>query len=260
MASIFEILMLLLGVARFFIFAHFIMSWLINFDVLNVRQPLVGQIWYGLQRILEPVYRPIRNFLPDMGGIDLSPIVALLGIEIIRIILINNAGIEGEVKSITEASVEMFDRVMAVNVRGVWLGMKYVIPEMEKRGGGSIVLTSSIMGVAGAPRNAAYAASKHAVVGLTRSAADEVARYGIRVNALCPSFAPTPLMEEMADALADQHGVGREDAYTRVTGRIPMRRLATVQEVVQAMLWAADPANSFMTGQAIAIDGGLTAV
>ena len=93
MASIFEILMLLLGVARFFIFAHFIMSWLINFDVLNVRQPLVGQIWYGLQRILEPVYRPIRNFLPDMGGIDLSPIVALLGIEIIRIILINNAGL-----------------------------------------------------------------------------------------------------------------------------------------------------------------------
>ncbi len=90
MASIFEILMLLLGVARFFIFAHFIMSWLINFDVLNVRQPLVGQIWYGLQRILEPIYRPIRNVLPDLGGIDLSPIVALIGIEIIRIVLINN--------------------------------------------------------------------------------------------------------------------------------------------------------------------------
>lgn len=93
MASIFEILMLLLGVARFFIFAHFIMSWLINFDVLNVRQPLVGQIWYGLQRILEPIYRPIRNVLPDLGGIDLSPIVALIGIEIIRIVLINNIGL-----------------------------------------------------------------------------------------------------------------------------------------------------------------------
>ncbi len=90
MASIFDILMLLLDVARMFIFVHFIMSWLINFDVLNVRQPLVGQIWYGLQRILEPIYRPIRNILPDMGGIDLSPIVALIGIEIIRIILINN--------------------------------------------------------------------------------------------------------------------------------------------------------------------------
>ncbi|SHF10788.1 YggT family protein [Loktanella atrilutea] len=90
MMSLFQILMLLLGIARFFIFAHFIMSWLISFDVLNVRQPLVGQIWYTLQRILEPIYRPIRNILPSMGGIDLSPIVALVAIEIIRILLVNN--------------------------------------------------------------------------------------------------------------------------------------------------------------------------
>ena len=85
MTSIFQILMLLLDVASFFIFAHFIMSWLIQFEVLNVRQPLVGQIWYGLQRILEPIYRPIRNILPNMGGIDLTPLVALIGIEIIRV-------------------------------------------------------------------------------------------------------------------------------------------------------------------------------
>lgn len=90
MQSLFDILMLLLGVARTFIFAHFIMSWLISFDVLNVRQPLVGQVWYTLQRILEPIYAPIRRFMPDLGGIDLSPIVALLGIEVIRIVLINN--------------------------------------------------------------------------------------------------------------------------------------------------------------------------
>lgn len=93
MQSIFQIIMLLLGVARFFIFAHFIMSWLISFNVLNVHQQLVGQIWYSLQRILDPIYRPIRRVLPDLGGIDLSPIVALLGIEIIRIILINNASL-----------------------------------------------------------------------------------------------------------------------------------------------------------------------
>lgn len=91
MQSIFEILLMLIGVVRFFIFAHFIMSWLISFDVLNVRQPLVGQIWYTLQRILEPIYAPIRRFMPNLGGIDLSPIVALLGLEAIRIILINNA-------------------------------------------------------------------------------------------------------------------------------------------------------------------------
>ena len=90
MMSLFQILMLLLGIARFFIFAHFIMSWLISFDVLNVRQPLVGQVWYTLQRILEPIYRPIRSVLPNLGGIDLSPIVALIGIEIIRILLVNN--------------------------------------------------------------------------------------------------------------------------------------------------------------------------
>ncbi len=90
MQSLFDILMLLLGVARTLIFSYFIMSWLISFEVLNVRQPLVGQIWHTLQRILEPIYGPIRRFLPNMGGIDLSPIAALLGLEVIRIILINN--------------------------------------------------------------------------------------------------------------------------------------------------------------------------
>lgn len=90
MYSIFQILMLLLSVARFFVFAHVIMSWLISFQVLNVRQPLVAQIWYGLNRVLEPVYRPIRNMLPNLGGVDLSPIVLLLGLEIVRILLVNN--------------------------------------------------------------------------------------------------------------------------------------------------------------------------
>jgi YggT family protein len=93
MQSLFDILMLLLGVARTLIFTYFIMSWLISFEVLNVRQPLVGQIWYTLQRILEPIYGPIRRFLTNMGGIDLSPIAALLGLEVIRIILINNVAL-----------------------------------------------------------------------------------------------------------------------------------------------------------------------
>ncbi len=92
MQSIFQILLLLLGVARFFIFAHFIMSWLISFNVLNANQQFVAQVWYTLQRILDPIYRPIRRFMPDLGGIDLSPIVALIGIEVLRIVLINNAG------------------------------------------------------------------------------------------------------------------------------------------------------------------------
>ena len=92
MQSIFEILLMLIGVVRFFIFAHFIMSWLISFQVLNVRQPLVGQIWYTLQRILEPLYGRIRRFMPDLGGIDLSPIVALIAIQVLQIVLVNNRG------------------------------------------------------------------------------------------------------------------------------------------------------------------------
>jgi YggT family protein len=93
MSSIFEILLLLIGVARTVIFIHFIMSWLISFNVLNARQPFVQNVWYGLERILQPVYQPIRRVLPNLGGLDLSPIVALIGLEIIRIILMNNAGI-----------------------------------------------------------------------------------------------------------------------------------------------------------------------
>ena len=91
MQSIYDILMLVIGIARFFIFAHFIMSWLISFQVLNLRQPLVAQIWYGLNRLLEPIYGPIRRFLPNMGGIDLAPLVALIIVYALRIVLINNA-------------------------------------------------------------------------------------------------------------------------------------------------------------------------
>ena len=93
MQSLFQILMLLLGIARTLIFAHFIMSWLISFQVLNIRQPLVGQVWYTLQSILEPVYGPIRRILPNFGGIDFTPIVALIGIQILNIVLMNNAGL-----------------------------------------------------------------------------------------------------------------------------------------------------------------------
>ncbi len=95
MQSIYEILRLLLGIAKFFIFAHFIMSWLISFQVLNVRQPLVSQIWYGLSRILEPIYAPIRRMLPPMGGMDLAPLVALIGIYVLEILLRNNAALFG---------------------------------------------------------------------------------------------------------------------------------------------------------------------
>ncbi len=175
-------------------------------------------------------------------------------------IAINNAGIGQSLTPLQTTETAEFDRVMAVNTRGVFLGLKYQLPGMIARKRGTILNIASAAGLVGAGHLAAYAASKHAVIGLTRSAADEVARYGIRINALCPTFAPTALFNEMADEVAERHGTDRETAYDRVTARIPMRRVATVDEVVQAMLWACDPENSFMTGQAISIDGGLTAV
>ena len=93
MQSLFEILVMILGIAKVFIFAHFIMSWLISFQVLNIHQQLVGQIWYGLNRLLEPIYGPIRRILPPMGGLDLAPLVALVGIYALEIVLRNNVGL-----------------------------------------------------------------------------------------------------------------------------------------------------------------------
>jgi YggT family protein len=90
MLTILQAILLILGVIRFFVIAHFIMSWLLRFEVLNIRQEFVGQIWYGLERVLEPLYSRVRRVMPDLGGIDLSPIVVLVGIEILRIFLINN--------------------------------------------------------------------------------------------------------------------------------------------------------------------------
>lgn len=93
MASLYEILQLLLSIIWFFIIAHVVMSWLINFQVLNTRQPLVAQIWYGINRLLEPLYGPLRRVLPNMGGLDLAPLVVLIGIMIARIVLTNNAAL-----------------------------------------------------------------------------------------------------------------------------------------------------------------------
>lgn len=95
MTSVFQILLMIIGVVRVFVIAHFIMSWLIQFQVLNIRQQFVSQVWYGLSRLLEPIYGPIRRILPPMGGLDLAPLVALLGLEALRIVLLNNAAAFG---------------------------------------------------------------------------------------------------------------------------------------------------------------------
>lgn len=92
MLTIIQALLVIIGVVRFFVIAHFIMSWLIRFEVLNVRQQFVGHVWYTLERVLDPIYGPVRRMMPNMGGIDLAPVIVLVGLEILRIFLINNIG------------------------------------------------------------------------------------------------------------------------------------------------------------------------
>lgn len=171
-------------------------------------------------------------------------------------IAINNAGIvhtPAKIPNLTEAECR---KVINVNLLGVFWALQAQLPVMEtqfaKTGHATaIVNIASVAGLSGAPWLSIYGASKHGVVGITRAAALEYARKGIRVNAICPSFAATSMAGEALDD---------PEIEVHMTRGVPMRRLATVDEVVQAILWAADPANSFMTGQSIAIDGGLGAL
>lgn len=175
-------------------------------------------------------------------------------------IALNNAGIATPMRKLHEIRLEDYDRVMAVNAKGVFIGMRHQLPVMLDQRAGSILNTASAAGLVGAGQLSAYAASKHAVVGMTRAAADEVARHGIRVNAICPSFAATPMVAAMGAEMEARHGIPRDEANARISARVPMRRVAEPEEVVQAMLWIVSDENSFMTGQAVALDGGLTAV
>jgi len=163
-------------------------------------------------------------------------------------IAVNNAGIVHEFALISDIPEREARRVIEVDLLGVLWAMQAQIPAMKT---GSIINIASVAGLSGAPTLGAYAAAKHGVVGLTRSAALENARRGIRVNAVCPSFARTAMVGEA------RHSQAHEAEMTR---GIPMRRLASIPEVVRAVLFLADPANSFMTGQALGIDGGMGAM
>ena len=161
----------------------------------------------------------------------------------------NNAGITGAVTTnIEEADEDLFDQVMAINVKGVWLSMKYEIPEMLKAGGGAIVNCSSVAGLRGSPKTGAYYGSKHAVLGLTKVAALENAARGIRVNAVCPGLVMTDLVHRgFAEA---------QDKLAMLTARIPMQRTGQVEEVAQAVLYLASDDAAFVTGVALPVDGG----
>jgi NAD(P)-dependent dehydrogenase (short-subunit alcohol dehydrogenase family) len=176
----------------------------------------------------------IQTAVHTYGGID---------------ILFNNAGI-GVQGNAVELSEEMWDRVMALNLTGVFLGCKYAIPEMIKRGGGSIINTASIMGLVGGSLSAVYPATKGGVVLLTKNAALDYAQHNIRVNCICPGHIETPLLQRLLDNPTQQEQLLRQ---------YPMGRLGQAREIAQGVLFLASDEASFVTGSTLVLDGGYTA-
>lgn len=168
-------------------------------------------------------------------------------------ILVSNAGIQGEFAPVSDISVEAFDSVMAINVRGTWLAVKYAFPELQKRGGGSVILTSSAGGLGGMQVSSPYVASKHAVVGIARASAIDGAPHRIRVNAVCPGPVDNDMMTNVERLL----GAGNEAAIrASVAGRVPLKRFASNEEVARMNLFLASDESSYCTGGAYTVDGG----
>lgn len=162
-------------------------------------------------------------------------------------ILVNNAGIAGK-GTVTEATEELWDRVMAVNLKSIFLACRHAVPHMERAGGGSIVCIASVAGMTGEKGQVAYNTSKHGVIGLVRCMAYDHAEAGIRVNAVCPGAIDTPLLSPLT-----------EERLTRLEGLHMMRRLGRPEEIARAVLYLAGDESSFITGAAHVVDGGYTA-
>lgn len=182
---------------------------------------------------------------------DIRALVELAAARFERIeIAVNNAGVETRLGPMQEASDEEFELIMGVNVRGTWLALKHEIRHMLLHGGGSIVNTASTAGVTGIAGVALYTASKHAIVGLTKAAALELAPSKIRVNAVAPGPVRTGLLSRMLDGKL---------SIEQVAALVPMARVSEPPEIAEAILWLASDSASYVTGHTLIVDGGLTA-
>lgn len=160
----------------------------------------------------------------------------------------NNAGINEEHGPLTDCTEAQWDRIISINLKGIWLCMKYEIPHMLKLGGGAIVNTASVVGLTGGRSFPAYVASKHGIIGLTKAAALDYGKNGIRVNAVCPGTIYTPMYE---------HRIGDDPETTaRIISEIPLGRLGQPEDVAEAVVWLCSDAASFVTGHSLVVDGG----
>lgn len=164
---------------------------------------------------------------------------------------INNAGIGGGHARTADYPEEEWHQVIAINLTGVWQCMRFEIPQMLSQGGGVIVNVASVAGIVALPGNSAYTASKHGVVGLTKAAALEYVRRGIRINALCPGYTRTPLVERMF--------ASRPNLEERLTEAMPLGRIGTPEEIAEAVVYLCSDAAAFMIGHALILDGGIAA-
>jgi NAD(P)-dependent dehydrogenase (short-subunit alcohol dehydrogenase family) len=164
----------------------------------------------------------------------------------------NNAGIMMPVTYTDELSEDEFDRVIAINLKSVWLCMKYEIKQMKKQGSGAIVNNSSIGGLVGGVGLSAYHAAKHGILGLTKSAAVEYSSNGLQINAVCPGTIETPMVDKMIKS-----GNFSEEAFKSGT---PIKRLGKAKEIAEVVLWLFSPAASYIVGQPISVDGGLSII
>jgi NAD(P)-dependent dehydrogenase (short-subunit alcohol dehydrogenase family) len=163
----------------------------------------------------------------------------------------NNAGVQNVLAETADYPRGDYDRVMAINLRGVWSCMKFELREMRKQGSGAIVNCSSLGGLVGGPERASYHAAKHGVIGLTRSAALEYAARGIRINAVCPGLIQTAMSDQMKAA-------GQAEALDAMLKEVPIGRIGRAEEIADVVLWLCSSASSLVVGQAIAADGGYT--
>jgi NAD(P)-dependent dehydrogenase (short-subunit alcohol dehydrogenase family) len=183
----------------------------------------------------EQVKSTIEKIVKQFGSIDFA---------------FNNAGIQAPPQELADVSNEIYDRTLNVNLKGVWNFMKYELQQMRKQGSGAIVNNSSLGGLVGVPGRAAYHASKHGILGMTKSAALEYAPQNIRINAVCPGIIITPMVEDML--------VNQADEMEILVQQLPIKRLGKAEEIADVVLWLCSSKSTYVIGQAISVDGGYT--